>query len=133
MAQDKHATEEFETSVSDQAGLLRSRIPTPMLKRIGAAHGDKIHFTVTGKDTVEVKILKGRGKSGDKYEPPAPKEKPAKKAAKKSAKKGGAKKGAKKGAFGKGQKGPIEKPGASKKGGKGRKTKVEYDTPEGEE
>lgn len=134
MAQDKTQPEEFTTSVSEQAGLLRSRIPTPMLKRIGAAHGDMIHLTVTGKDNVEFRILKGRGKSGERYEPPAPKEKPAKKAAKKAAKKKGAKKAAKKSAFGKGRKAggkaPIPKPGAGKAG---RKTKVTYDEPEGEE
>lgn len=130
MAQTPHAQEEFETSVSDQQGLLRSRIPTPMLKRIGAGHGDRLHFTVTGKDTIEVKILKGQGFSGDKYAPPVKQEKVA---AKRAAKKGSKKAAAKKGGAGKGGKrsGPIPKPGAAGGGKKGRKTKVSYDEPEG--
>lgn len=89
--------QEFQASVSDQAGLLRSRVPTPMLHAIKAKHGDLIHYTLTGPDSVELKIMRGRGLSGER---PYMSRESGNGTSKKSAKsaKGGAKSGGKKSA-----------------------------------
>jgi hypothetical protein len=113
--------QEFQASVSDQQGLLRSRVPTPMLKALKAGHGDLIHYTMTGPDTVEVKVLRKRGFSGEKpymtreTEKPAAK-KPAKAATASSKDNGSGKKT-----------GPISKPSAGKKSK--TKKKVAYSVP----
>lgn len=107
--------QEFEASVSDQFGLLRSRVPTPMLKALKAQHGDLIHYTMTGPDSVEIKVRRGRGYSGEK--PYMKRETTEKKGNGKDAKPAKSSKGSKKSAH-------TEKSGKSSgKGAKKAKTK----------
>jgi hypothetical protein len=63
---------EYRAMISDEGGVVRGRIPAPLVRDLGAKDGDYLVFNHDGSGNVSVKLSRGKG---------------AKKAAKKPAKK----------------------------------------------
>lgn len=59
MAKEEATT--YRSKVNTEAGILRSRYPTPLIVALGAKDGDYICTTVTGPGTMEVWLEEGDG------------------------------------------------------------------------
>ena len=52
-----------QAKVTDDAGYVRSKVPVPILKAIGAKPGDYLRFEMDGAGQVVVKLVKKAKKS----------------------------------------------------------------------
>ncbi|HEY0005178.1 MAG TPA: hypothetical protein VGB17_10255, partial [Pyrinomonadaceae bacterium] len=57
MTKEKH---EYQAKVSDDNGIRRSKVPSPLLRIIGAKPGDYLAFKVAGPKSLAVKLVKKR-------------------------------------------------------------------------
>ncbi|HEX8845746.1 MAG TPA: hypothetical protein VF791_13925 [Pyrinomonadaceae bacterium] len=55
---------EHQSKVIDDNGLIRSRVPCPILKAIGARPGDHMIFRLDNSGKVIMRVSHSRGKSG---------------------------------------------------------------------
>lgn len=59
---------EYKAMISDEGGVIRGRIPSPLVRDLGAKPGDYLVFNHDGKGNVAVKLAKGKaaGKAAKK-------------------------------------------------------------------
>lgn len=60
--------EEYQAKVTDDGGLVRGRVPCPLLNEMGARHGDRLIFRLgdAGEATVRVARLKVKSGKGSR-------------------------------------------------------------------
>lgn len=51
---------EYKAMISDEGGVIRGRIPSPLVRDIGAKPGDYLVFNHDGAGNVTVKLAKGK-------------------------------------------------------------------------
>src|SRR5947207_1496694 len=51
---------EYKAMISDEGGVIRGRIPSPLVRDLGAKPGDYLVFDHDGKGNVSVKLAKGK-------------------------------------------------------------------------
>jgi hypothetical protein len=64
----RRGANEYQAKVTNDAGILRGKIPSPLVRELGARAGDYITFRRddTGRVTVGLARAKGTGKAGAK-------------------------------------------------------------------
>jgi hypothetical protein len=55
---------EYRAKVTVDTGMARGRVPTPLLKQIGARPGDYLTFRLVSTGEVVMRLLRGAGKQG---------------------------------------------------------------------
>jgi hypothetical protein len=55
---------EYRAKVTVDTGMARGRVPTPLLKQMGARPGDYLTFRLVSTGEVVMRLLRGAGKSG---------------------------------------------------------------------
>jgi hypothetical protein len=58
--------DEYQSKVTEEAGLTRGRVPAPLLKHIGARPGDRLIFRVDESGKVAMLLARGRRKPAKK-------------------------------------------------------------------
>ena len=58
--------EEYTAKVTDDNGLVRGRVPCPLLNDMGARAGDYLTFRLEGADSVVMTLSRPRRKAGKK-------------------------------------------------------------------
>ena len=51
---------EYKAMISDEGGVIRGRIPSPLVRDIGAKPGDYLVFNHDGAGNVSVRLAKGK-------------------------------------------------------------------------
>ena len=60
----RRETNEYQARVTDDAGILRGKIPSPLVRELGARAGDYIVFRRDAAGRVTVSLARTRGTSG---------------------------------------------------------------------
>lgn len=60
----RRETNEYQARVTDDAGILRGKIPSPLVRELGARAGDYIVFRRDDAGRVTVSLARTRGTSG---------------------------------------------------------------------
>jgi hypothetical protein len=55
---------EYRAKITVDTGMARGRVPTPLLKLMGARPGDYLTFRLASTGEVVMRLLRGAGKSG---------------------------------------------------------------------
>ncbi len=59
----KNRKSEYRAKVTDDSGLIRGRVPVPLLKVLGARRGDRITFRLDDSNNVTMHVSRSRKKS----------------------------------------------------------------------
>jgi hypothetical protein len=57
------AKTEYRAKVTDDAGLTRGKVPSPLLRQMGARAGDDMIFRISNSGKVTMQVLRARKKS----------------------------------------------------------------------
>ena len=55
---------EYRARVTDDAGLTRGKVPSPLLRTMGARAGDDMIFSLTGSGKAVMRLSRGKTKRG---------------------------------------------------------------------
>lgn len=59
----RKATNEYQARVTDDSGVLRGKIPSPLVRELGARAGDYVVFRSDASGRVTVSISRSKGKA----------------------------------------------------------------------